>query len=118
MSNNALNRFTERVSGERNVSPDLVRAVITDFLREVHECIYKEESYVHALPNILFQVGEEALYHFGGILIQSTGQDCGDFGGMANESIARLAGYRLKRFRTLVDKWAMEKSWDDEEAGR
>jgi hypothetical protein len=118
MSDSALDRFTERTSAGHNVSPELVRTVITEFLRELHECIFKEESYVHALPKILFQIGDEALYHFGGVLIESTGDDCGDFGGMANESIARLAGYRLKRFRTLVEKWEMEKVWDDEEAGR
>jgi len=114
VSTNAFDGFVDRVSSERNVDPRLTRAVITDFIRELHERIYKDGGYGHALPEILFQCGDEALYHFGGILIESAGDAGGDFGMMVNESIARL-GYRLSRFRTVVDKWKMEKEWDEED---
>jgi hypothetical protein len=87
--------------------------VVTEFLRDVHEGIYKDGGYGHALPEILFECGGEALYHFGGILIECAGEGR-DLGGMVNDSIARL-GYRLSRFRTVVDKWKMEKDWDEED---
>ena len=114
MSSEALDRFVERVARERNVDPMLVRAVVTDFLRELHERIYKDGGYGHALREIWLQVGEEAVYHFGGVLIESAGDDAGDFGGMVNESIARM-GFRLSRYRTTVDKWKFEKDWDEED---
>jgi hypothetical protein len=59
-------------------------------------------------------VGEEAVYHFGGVLIESAGDEAGDFGGMVNESIARM-GYRLSRYRTTLDKWKLEKEWNEED---
>ena len=99
MSSEALDGFVERVARERNVDPMLVRAVVTDFVRELHERIYKDGGYGHALREIWLQVGEEAVYHFGGVLIESAGDDAGDFGGMVNESIARM-GFRLSRYRT------------------
>lgn len=114
MSTNPLDGFVDRAARERNIDPLLIRAVTTDFLRELHERIYKDRGYGLALPEIMFQCGEEALYHFGGILIESAGDDAGDFSGMVNESIARL-GYRLSRFRTVVDQWKMEKQWDEED---
>jgi hypothetical protein len=114
VSTEPLKEFVDRIARERNVDPLLIRAVITDLFRELHERIYKDGSYGHALPEILFQFGEEAVYHFGGILIESVGNDGGDFGAMVNESIARL-GYRLSRFRTTMDKWEMEKQWDAED---
>ena len=111
MSNSALNGFIERVSRERNTDPMLVSGVITDFLRELHERIYKDGGYGHALPEILFQCRDEAVYHFCGILIESAGENEADFVGMVNESVARL-DFRLKRFRAIVDKWKMEKEWE------
>jgi len=114
VATSALNGFVDRVSRERNLDPMLIRAVVTDFMRELHERIYKDGGYGHALPEILFQCGDEALYHFGGILIESAGEGCTDFGGMVNESIARL-GDRLSRFRTIVDRWKMEKDWEEED---
>ena len=112
MATYAFDRFVERVSRERNVDGALVGAIVTDFLREVHERIYKDGGYGHVLPEILIQCGDEALYHFGGILIESAGDEGGDFSGMVNESIARM-GYRLARYRTVVDKWKLEKEWDE-----
>jgi hypothetical protein len=113
VSTKPLDGFVNRAARERNVDPLLIRAVITDFLRELHERIYKDGGYGDALPEVLFQCGEEACYHFGGILIASAGGDAGDFGGMVSESLARL-GYRPGHFLTIIDKWKMEKEWDEE----
>lgn len=114
MSSEALDGFVERVARERNVDPMLVRAVLTDFLRELHERIYKDGGYSNALREIRLQVGEEAVYHFGGVLIESVGDSSRDFCGMVGESIARM-GYRLERYRTIVDRWTLEKKWDEED---
>jgi hypothetical protein len=109
-----LDGFVDRAARERNVDPLLIRAVITDFLRELHERIYKDGGYGNVLPGMLFQCGEEACYHFAGVLIASAGENAGDFAGMVSESMARL-GYRPGRFLTVIDKWRMEKQWDEED---
>jgi len=114
VSTKPLDGFVDRAARERNVDPLLIRAVITDFLRELHERIYKDGGYGLVLSDIRFQCGEEALYHFGGILLESAGDDAVDFSSMVNESLARC-GYRLSRFLTVIDKWKMEKQWDEED---
>jgi hypothetical protein len=117
MANLSFDDFVDRAARERNVDPLLVRAVIGDFLPEVHERIYKDGGYGKVLPEILFQCGEEAMYHFAGILIASAGDYDRDFVRLVDEHVARL-GCRLKRFRTIIDKWKMEKEWDEEDAAR
>jgi hypothetical protein len=114
LSTNALDGFVDRVSRERNVDALLVRAVVTEFLRELHERVYKDGGYGRVLTEIRFECGDEALYHFGGILSESVGDAGGDFGMLLNESFARL-GCRVSQFRTVVDKWKMEKEWDEED---
>jgi hypothetical protein len=109
----AFDGFVDRVSRERNVDPMLVRALVTEFLRNLHENIYKDESYHYALLFLLYECGDEAAYHLGGILSQCAGEDR-DAGMLVNETVARL-GYTLSRYRTVLDKWDVEKKWDEQE---
>jgi hypothetical protein len=51
-------------------------------------------------------VGHEAAYHLGGLLV-------GDDKGVAITELEYL-DYRLKRFRTICERWDMELAWDKE----
>jgi hypothetical protein len=95
-------RFTERIAKERNCSPELVRAIVTDCLDALHESTVKR-GIGTALVGAWFELGPLAAYHFGGILADAAKCDTGEL----IEHYQRLDS-SMERFRTIIDRWEYE----------
>ena len=95
-------KFTERIAKERNCSPELVRAIVTDCLESLHESDVKQ-GIGAALVGAWFELGSRAAYHFGGLLADAAGNDPGEL----IEHYQRLDS-SMERFRKIVDMWEYE----------
>jgi hypothetical protein len=95
-------RFVERVSKERNCSPELVRTIVTDCLAALHESAVKQ-GIGEALVGAWFELGDLAAYHFGGVLAEAGKHESGEL----LETYKRLDP-SMERFRTIVDQWEHE----------
>jgi hypothetical protein len=60
-------RFTERISKERNSTPELVRAIVTDCLAALHESTVKH-GIGTALIGAYWELGPLAAWHSGAFL--------------------------------------------------
>jgi hypothetical protein len=95
-------KFTERIAKERNCSPELVRAIVTDCLEALHESDVKQ-GIGAALIGAWFELGPQAAYHFGGLLADAAQNDPGEL----IEHYQRLDS-SMERFRTIIDRWKYE----------
>jgi hypothetical protein len=95
-------RFTERIAKERNCSPELVRAIVTDCLSSLHESAVKQ-GIGAAQVGTWFELGALAAYHFGGILVEAGNYEPGEL----MEQYQRLDP-SMERFRGIIDMWKYE----------
>jgi hypothetical protein len=95
-------RFTERIAKERNCSPELVRAIVTDCLSALHESTVKQ-GIGAALVGAWWELGSLAAYHFGGLLAEAGKYDPGEL----LETYQRLDP-SMERFRPIIDRWEYE----------
>jgi hypothetical protein len=95
-------RFTERISKERNCTPELVRAIVTDCLAALHESTVKH-GIGTALVGAFWELGDLSAWHFGGILASAAENDPGEL----IEHYQRLDP-TMKRFRQILDQWEYE----------
>ncbi|MCZ2153559.1 MAG: hypothetical protein LC114_06605 [Bryobacterales bacterium] len=94
--------IADRIAKERNVQPELVRAIATDVLRALDEVSFKQ-GLTPAIVECYWEVGNEAAYHLGGLLAESAELEPGE----VSENFARLDP-SLSRFRTVRDRWTQE----------
>jgi len=95
-------RFTERISKERNCTPELARAIVTDCLAALHESAVKH-GIGTALVGAYWELGPLPAWHFGGILARAA--ECGP--GELIEHYKRLDP-TMGRFRSILDQWERE----------
>ena len=95
-------KFTERIVKERNCSPELVRAIVTDCLSSLHESAVKQ-GIGAAQVVAWFELGALAAYHFGGILLEAGKHEPGEL----MEQYQRLAP-SMERSRGNIDIWENE----------
>lgn len=95
-------KFIERIAKERNCSPELVRAIVTDSLTSLSEIAFKEGMGA-ALVAAYWELRPEAAYHFCCLLEQATH----DGPGYWSEHYKRLDP-SMARFRTIMDRWEFE----------
>src|SRR5437763_1109593 len=94
--------FCERIAKERNCSPELIRAIGTDYLRRLHELAVKE-GLGASMFAAYFEIGDLAAWHFGGILEVASGQAPGEL----VETYKRMDP-TMRRFRWILDQWEFE----------
>jgi len=98
----SMPEFTERIAKERNCSPELVRAIVTDCLSSLHESSVKQ-GIGDALVGAWLELGPLAAYHFGGLIAEAGKYEPGEL----LETYQRLDP-SMERFRTIVDRWKYE----------
>ena len=98
-----LPKFTERMVKERNCEPELVRAILTDFLAELHEVSFKQ-GLGPAMVMVYWEASALAAWHFGGLICKAA--EHGEPGELA-ETYQRLDS-TMERFRTIQDRWQYE----------
>jgi hypothetical protein len=94
--------FIERIAKDRNCTPELVRAIVTDCLQSLHESSVKT-GIGDALVGACFELGPPAAYHLGGLLVQAGKCETGEL----LETYQRLDP-SLERFQSIVDRWEYE----------
>jgi hypothetical protein len=65
-----LPKFTKRMVKERNCTPEFVRAILTDFLAELHEVSFKQ-GLGQAMVMVYWEAGPLAAWHFGGLICEA-----------------------------------------------
>lgn len=98
----SIPKFTERIAKERNCTPELVRAIVTDCLEALHESSVKT-GIGDALVGAWFELGPLAAYHFGGLFAEAGKCETGEL----LETYQRLDP-SMERFRAIVDRWEYE----------
>jgi hypothetical protein len=98
----SIPKFTERIAKERNCSPELVRAIVTDCLSSLHESSVKQ-GIGDALVGAWFELGPLAAYHFGGLFAEAGKYEPGEL----LETYQRLDP-SMERFRPIIDRWEYE----------
>lgn len=84
------------------------RHFFAHFLKALDEERFDREGNCESAMFITYwSVGHEAAYHLGGLFV-------GDDAGIVATEMEYL-DYRLRRFRTLVDRWELELKWDRED---
>jgi hypothetical protein len=106
------------IGAKYGVNPETTRAMFQDFLATLHEVLYKGCP-TQGLMGVYFGLGDEAAFHFGGIVAecydpQNTDSDSSDDYSLWIETMARLDG-RMSRFRGVLDRWAEEKAYEEEQ---
>ena len=83
------------------------RALFRRFFKALDEERFDSDGNCESAMFITYwAVGDEAAYHLGGLFV-------GDDSGVVSTEMEYL-DCRLKRFRTLVERWEMELKWDKE----
>jgi hypothetical protein len=98
--------LVERIAKERNCSPELVRAIVTESLAALHEGAVKEGIGI-SLWVAYMAFGDLAAYHFGGLFAEAGKYETGEL----LETYQRLDP-SMERFRTIVDRWEYEAERD------
>ena len=94
--------FIDRISAERNCSPELVRAILTDCLAALHETAFKRGAGTTQIE--MFQnLGHLAAYHLTGLLSEAAQYESGEI----NEQYSRL-DHSKDQF------WGIRKQWEYE----
>ncbi len=104
-------RFTERVAKERNCTPELIRAIVSDCLSALHESTVKH-GIGTALVGVYWELGPLAAWHFGGILGRAAEHDPGEL----IEHYQRL-DCTMERFRGIEEQWEYELKHERGEEG-
>lgn len=103
-----LSCLVQTICEERGFDTDRGRFLFIRFLVTLDEGRYLDgDEYDSPLLITLWGVGEEAVYHLGGLY-------AGDEAGIIRDEIMCL-DFRLKRFHTTVERWRMEMEWDQED---
>ena len=92
----------------RGLTLDYGRSLFSHFLKALDEERFDEKgNYESSRVITYFAVGPEAAYHLGGLFV-------GDDAELVSTEMEYL-DYRLKRFRTIIERWEMELAWDKED---
>lgn len=93
---------------QRGLEPDDTKALFRCFFKALDEERYDRDGNCESPTFMVYwSVGQEAAYHFGGLFV---GDD-----GLEVSTEMQYLDYRLKRFRTVVERWEMELAWDKED---
>lgn len=98
--------FLEEIAKERNCSPELVRAIVSDCFSRLHEASFKQ-GIGTALAAAYFNLDNEAAWHFMGLLCQAAENEPGEL----SEHYQRLDS-SLTRFSSVFEKWEVEREKD------
>lgn len=99
----------DQISRERGVNPGVLKAVLLDFVRALHENQVKAWNQDHGLlQQVYWVIGDEAAYHLGGLLDRE-----GDDGLRVVE--LQYMDSSLKRFRSIVEMWEFERDQEIKE---
>lgn len=97
-----MKHVCERIAKARNCSPELVRAIATDFVAAMHETSFKS-GIGDALFDAYWELSNEGAWHFMGLLAQAAECESGEI----IEHYQRLDG-TLKRFARITEQWRLE----------
>ena len=106
MTGRALEEFIEDAASERDLKRDVIRALLRDFLRSLHEIEFKSRYYsgMSCIEQVYFLLGPEAAFHFVEFLASgSRGHDPDD----VREMLQRLDPHAY-RYSTTVQRWQAE----------
>ena len=102
-----LESYFEETCRERAINADLLRAVLREFLKALHETDFKSSYFSDeggCLPQVYFLLGPEAAFHLVGYMArQGKGHDA--------DAVCTELEYldsRAKRFGTTTQRWQME----------
>ena len=98
----SLNGLVERISLERNCTPELIRAILSDFVGALHETSVKR-GVGTVLYDGYWNLTEEGAWHLLGLLCEASQSDRGEL----TEHYQRMAP-ELKRFRSILERWKFE----------
>jgi hypothetical protein len=97
-----MSEFCSHIAKERNCSPELVRAVLTDCIAQLHETSFKK-GLGQALVDAYWELSPLGAWHFMGLLCEAAESEPGEI----IEHYQRLDS-TLKRFSTIIDRWKFE----------
>ena len=97
-----MKHLCERIAKERNCSPELVRAITTDFIAAMHEASFKG-GIGTALFDGYWELGPIGAWHFMGLLADAAESEPGEI----IEHYERLDS-SLKRFAQITEQWQSE----------
>nr|WP_294504263.1 hypothetical protein [uncultured Rhodopila sp.] len=101
-----LDEFIENAASERDLKWDVIRALLRDFLRSLHEIDFKSGYYsgMGGIEQVYFLLGPEAAFHFVELLARGgRGHDPDD----TQEMLQRLDPHAY-RYSTTVQRWQAE----------
>ncbi|MEI7636694.1 MAG: hypothetical protein WCJ37_05270 [Syntrophus sp. (in: bacteria)] len=103
-----LNYALKEICAGRGIDYDDGQELFGEFLSALREERFDEKRNEVSLIRLLYMcVRPEAAYHFGGLFTGDNGADMSVFVAMLD--------VRLKRFFTFVERWELERKWDEED---
>jgi len=103
--------LVQRIAKERNCSPELVSAIVTDSLSALHEGAVKEGVGI-SMWAALLAFGELAAYHLGGLFVEAGKWETGEL-----LETYKFLDPAMERFRAIIDRWEYELKCEREENG-
>jgi hypothetical protein len=97
-----MNHLCERIAKERNCSPELVRAITTDFVAAMHEASFKR-GIGTALSDAYLELTPVGAWHFMGLLADAAESEPGEL----IEHYERQDS-TLQRFASIAEQWKFE----------
>lgn len=105
-----LESAIKKISVERGLNDAVMRAAFRDFLQALHETQCKswhQSNGGSLVKQTYLALGDEAAYHLGGILTMNGDED------VATE--LEYMDSRLKRFRSITERWEIERDYEVED---
>jgi hypothetical protein len=99
-------RFCERIAKERNCSPELVRAIVGDYMLELHKAAF-QQGIGMALWAAYSNIDARGAWHFGCLLADAAD---GNEPGELMEHYQRLDS-SMRRFVSILDEWKVEQEF-------
>lgn len=93
---------------DRGISLERGTQLYSHFIKALDEERTDDDGNLQSPLFLIYRtLGDEAAYHLGGLYV-------GDSGDIASTELQYIDG-RVRRFRSLVDRWEMERQWELED---
>lgn len=98
--------FCERIAKERNCSQQLVRAIVSEFMLELHKAAV-QQGIGMAMLAAYWNIDARGAWHFGCLLADAAD---GNEPGELMEHYQRLDS-SMRRFASILDEWKVEQEF-------
>jgi hypothetical protein len=103
-----LNYALREICAGRGIDDDDGRELLGEFLEAIDEERFDKKGHeISLILRLYMSINSEAAYHFGGLF---TGDYSSDMAVAVD-----LLDWRLKRFDMFVERWKLERKWDEED---